>query len=240
MHRFRVDLLSNSQTILISDAGQLHHLKDVLRLSTGDEITLFDGSGCECFCEISRFNEQGVTLNVKSRKQNDRPKFMLTVACAVPKKGMDEIIDKLTQLGVDTVVPMLTERVVMRSNGERDMARLERWRRLARVASEQSQRSHVPEVQALTSFETVLANSNKFDLKLIPNLNGKRKNLHDVVTGSSNNILVLVGPEGDFTPGEVESAVQTGFVPISLGSLVLRVDTAAIAAAACIMMLVGK
>ena len=106
--------------------------------------------GRECFCTVDRFDPAGVTLIVKSRREVTRRKARLMVACALPKKGMDEIVDKLTQLGVDSIVPMRTERVVVRLTEEAARAKVERWRRLARAAAEQSQRIDVPEVGQVT------------------------------------------------------------------------------------------
>lgn len=236
MHRFRTGDISGGDIISISDISQIHHLKDVLRLAAGDEIIVFDDT-CECRCTIDHLNKQEVVLRINSRKDTGQPEMKLTIACALPKKGMDEIIDKLTQLGVDTIIPMRTERVVVKLNEERDRERVGRWRRLTQSAAEQSQRSNIPEVKGITEFSEVIAGSADYDLKLIPNLEGERKRLGEVITGSqSGSVIVLIGPEGDFTPEEVKKAVNAGFIPVSLGSLVLRVDTAAVAAAAFIRM----
>jgi 16S rRNA (uracil1498-N3)-methyltransferase len=240
MPRFKVESITEDNVILLDDPGQVHHLRDVLRLNTGDEVTIFDYSGCECQCSISRFDEKNVTLTVKSRKQASLLKVRMTVACALPKKGLDDIVDKLTQLGVRTIIPMITERVVVRMEGRAAQAKLNRWGRLAQIAAEQSQRGDVPEIQSITEFKEVIERSKGYDLKLIPNLGGDRKNLNEIVTNASfDSILILIGPEGDFTAEEVDTAVRAGFIPISLGSLVLRVDTAAVAVAAYIRMATG-
>jgi 16S rRNA (uracil1498-N3)-methyltransferase len=239
MHRFRTGQIPGGETISISNTSQIHHLKDVLRLMAGDEITVFDDTW-ECRCTIEHYDRQEMMLRINSRQKISQPKIRVTVACALPKKGMDEIIDKLTQLGVDTIIPMQTERVVVKLDEKRDRVRVGRWRRLAQSAAEQSQRSSIPEVKGITEFGDVIAGTDDYDLKLIPNLEGVRKRLGDVIDGfHSGNILVLIGPEGDFTPEEVKQAVQAGFIPVSLGSLVLRVDTAAVAAAAYIRMAIG-
>ncbi len=232
MHRFRTGDISVSDTIVINEINQIHHLKDVLRLAAGEEITVFDDTW-ECRCTIDHFEKQAVVLRINSRMKTSQPKVKLTISCALPKKGMDEIIDKLTQLGVATIIPMRTERVVVKLNEERDRERVGRWRRLAQSAAEQSQRSSIPEVKGITEFSEVITSADDYSLKLIPNLEGERKRLGEVITGSqSGSVIVLIGPEGDFTPEEVKKAVNAGFIPVSLGSLVLRVDTAAVAVAA--------
>ena len=232
MHRFRVEHIGDGDGIWLGDAGQVHHLKDVLRLAAGDEIEVFDDGGQECLCTVDRLERASVTLSVKSRRVPSSRRARLMVACSLPKKGMDEIVDKLTQLGVDSIVPMRTERVVVKLGEEAARARVERWRRLARAAAEQSQRSDVPEVGPVTDFGQIVSLAGGFDLKLIPTVSGDRKTLEEAVDElRPASILVLIGPEGDFTEQEVEMGRKAGFLPVSLGDRTLRVDTAAIAVA---------
>ena len=157
----------------------------------------------------------------------------LTIACAIPKSsGMDDVIDQLTQLGVERIIPMMTERVVVKLDESKKSARLERWLKIAESASAQSQRSDIPAIEPVTPFKEVVSNSGSYGLKLIPNLEGYRQSIQEVMRGNeTSSILVLIGPEGDFTPGEVELAIDKGFIPVSLGSTVLRVATAAVAVA---------
>jgi 16S rRNA (uracil1498-N3)-methyltransferase len=164
---------------------------------------------------------------------------LLTVACAVPKKcKIDDSIDKVTQLGVYRIIPLATERVIVKFEKNKEDSRLVRWRRIALSASQQSQRNSLPIVDPLTDIKVLLSNVRDFDLKLIPTLGGKRKDLSEVIVENKvKNILVLIGPEGDFTENEVSLAISSGCIPISLGDLVLRVDTAAIAVASFIKLL---
>jgi 16S rRNA (uracil1498-N3)-methyltransferase len=237
MHRVLIDAIPNGESIVISDPNQVHHIKDVLRLTSDEKITVFDGRGGECQCTIHQLKPKSVILEITTRKEAKLRKVKLTVACALPKKGLDDIIDKLTQLGVSRIIPMLTERVVVRIEERNLQTRLNRWQRLARVAAEQSQRSDVPEVQTITEFGDIISRAETYDLKLIPNLTGDRKSLNQIVPGKSfSSILILIGPEGDFTQQEVEAAIRSGFIPVSLGDLVLRVDTAAVAVASYIRM----
>jgi 16S rRNA (uracil1498-N3)-methyltransferase len=230
MHRVRVESTGDGNTILLRLASQVHHLRDVLRLTVGESVTVFDDVGSECLCTVEHIGRESVGLTVRARNSHVVRGARLTVAVAVPKKGMDEIIDKLTQLGVESIIPMRTERVVVRLSGEGAVGKADRWRRLAQAAAEQSQSSRVPEVRPVTDFETVLAVP--ADLRLIPHLCGDRKTLTEALgRQTSGSILVLIGPEGDFTDAEVRLALQYGFVPVSLGPQVLRVDTAAIAVA---------
>jgi len=236
MHRFYVGQKIDNDAISISDAEQLHYLKDVLRLKVNDEVIIFDGKGNEYVCSITGLNRKQVVFTVKASKRTESKKFKLTVACAIPKMAkMDEIINNLTQLGVDCIIPMETDRVIVKLDNSKKEARLKRWRKIAQSAAQQSQRGSMPLIEPITRIETVLSRSQDFDLKLIPTLSGERKHLKEVLAESKpGNILVLIGPEGDFTPQEIERAKSAGFIPISLGDSVLRVETAAIAVASFI------
>ncbi len=230
MHRFYIAREIDGDTVSISDEEQLHHIRDVLRLKANDEIIIFDSRGDECTCLITRIDKGQTVLTVQSKKRAGDKRVKITVACAMPKAGMGEIIDNLTQLGVDGIIPMETERVIVRLDDSRKEARLKRWRKIARSASQQSQRNTVPLIWPVTSIEGVIEQSQDFDLKLVPTLSGDRKHINELFTRPGpGNILVLIGPEGDFTPEEIGLAKSAGFIPVSLGDSVLRVGTAAIA-----------
>lgn len=233
MHRFFIEQKPVNNSILISDAEQLHHIREVLRLKIGDDITVFDGAGNEYLCAIQKLDKKQALLAIKERNLSVRKPVSVTIACAIPKQTrMDDIVDKLTQLGIDVIIPMETERVIVRLDEKKKAARLLHWRKIARSAAQQSQRSSIPLVEPVSSLRDVLTRSPDFDLKLIPTLAGEKKHLREVLADARpHSILVLIGPEGDFTPEEVELAQSEGFLPVSLGNNVLRVDTAAIGVA---------
>ncbi|MCX5696547.1 MAG: RsmE family RNA methyltransferase [Candidatus Omnitrophica bacterium] len=225
-------------TIVISDNKKLHYLKDVLRLKKGEELTAVDENETAYCAVAEKITARGIILRIKK----ERPKCMkqsrlrLTIACAIPKKTrMDDIVDKLTQLGVDCIIPMFTERVIVKLDGSAAEARFARWQKVAQSASQQSQRISQPVVEKIKKIEEVIENSNSFDLKLIPALIGERRVLKEILDrGGYKNILVLIGPEGDFTPEELALAMRKGFIPVTMGEQVLRVETAAVAAASFI------
>ncbi|MDO8567142.1 MAG: RsmE family RNA methyltransferase [Dehalococcoidales bacterium] len=230
MNRFYLRQNITGDSITISDADQLHHIKDVLRSKAGDEVAVFDGSGVEYLCSIEKLSLREAVLAIKSKRPAGSPPVKITVACAIPKKtSMDDIIDSLTQLGVDRIIPMETERVIVKLDEAKKSARLERWRKIAQSAAEQSHRSTLPQVDPVSPFESVISGCRDFDVKLIPTLPASRPIREIVAAAKPQSIIVLIGPEGDFTPQEVESALKAGFVPVSLGGTVLRVGTAAVA-----------
>ena len=232
MHRFFVRQVLEDENIILSDPAQLHHMRDVLRLAAGEEVIMCDDAGNECICSISRITADSIYLQIKEKTAQHHSEIKVTVACAIPKKGkMDDIVDKLTQLGVEGVIPMQTARVVALPSETARTGKQERWQRIARAASQQSQRDRVPHISPIIDFETVLLNSRDYDLKLILTLENDAQNIRSIIADTKPaQILLLVGPEGDFTREEVGSARESGFISTSLGTHVLRVETAAVAA----------
>ncbi|HLD82676.1 MAG TPA: RsmE family RNA methyltransferase [Candidatus Omnitrophota bacterium] len=238
MHRFYCPSQNISGGLItISDKEQTHHLKDVLRLKVNDKAAIFDDKGNEYVCLLRELLKDKVILEIKSKKLAVRPgKVKLTIACAIPKKSkMDDIIDKLTQLGVDRIIPLETERVIVRWNEAKKTLQRQRWEKVALAAAKQSQRSALSVIEPIQDIKEVLSKAQEFDLKLIPALIGRRRPLKEILAkGKPKNILVFIGPEGDFAPDEVALAGKYGCIPVSLGELVLRVETAAVAVASFI------
>ncbi len=215
--------------IIISDLNELHHLKDVLRFKSGEKAAIFDDIGNDYSAKlenISATTAEFLVLEKKSRP--DAPKIWIAIACAIPKKSkIDDIIDKFTQLGVDRIIPLISERVIVKLDEDKGLKRHKRWVNIALTASKQSQRSSVPVVDPVTPFKELIDRSKEFDLKLIPNLLGERKALKEVFgKAKPKKVLILIGPEGDFTVKEIAAAIQAGFIPVTFGDQVFRVETA--------------
>ncbi len=250
MHRiscYTSDILVDK--IVICDQEQLHHLKNVLRFKKGEKVMAFDEKGNLYACVIAEIKDK-ISLDIVNEVfAEKRSGIKLTLACAIPKKSrFDDIVDKLVQLGVHRIIPLKTERVIVKLDKHKVALRLERWKKIILSASKQSQRNDLAVIDSVKSLKEVIAGCAEFDLKLIPHLEGKRRSLKDVLdkffkdgvmlNGHKNriahNIIVLIGPEGDFSAQEVNSAKAAGFIPVTLGDLVLRVDNAATAVASFI------
>jgi len=235
MNRFFVGKINPKDGfIIVSDHTQLHHLRNVLRIKPREQVAVFDGSGNEYITAVTEIAPGAAKLEIKEKRPACEPGIKITVACAIPKKvKMDDIVDKLTQLGVQRLIPLQTERVIVRLDKQKRAQRLLRWQNIALSAAKQSQRSRLPEIDPITEFKDAVLAGKGFDLKLIPTLEGQRKNLKEIFSdfsGKIENVMLLIGPEGDFTADEVALAKESGFLPVSFGYQVLRVDTAAIAA----------
>lgn len=192
------------------DEGDRHHLERVLRLAPGDVVTVADGHGAWRPCRF------GVGLEPLAEIVVDpMPLPTVTIAFAVVKGDRPEwTVQKLTELGVDVLVPMLTERSVVRWTAERAERHLGRLRRVAREAAMQSRRSRLPRIEAVASFADVVSRPGA----LLAAPGGRAPARGDAV--------VLIGPEGGWTDAELASAPDT----VGLGPTVLRAETAAVAA----------
>lgn len=238
MRRFFSDSKNiTKENILITDKEQIHHIKDVLRLAPDDEIVIVDEKGREYCSIIEKLLPSSVVAKIKNVNRTVLCwKTSLTIACALPKgQRIDDIIDKLSQLGVDRIIPMLTEHVVVKLDEHKKILRQRRWEKIALNSAKQSQRNSIMVIDSVKMMTEVLSLARGFDLKLIPTLTGKRQSLKEVFNKyQPKNILVFIGPEGDFSHSELELAKQSGCVPVSLGRLVLRVETAAVSVASFI------
>lgn len=234
MHRFYCPNTDFSPTkISIVDPGEIHHLTRVLRLSFGDKIEIFNGKGDEIFGVIESVSVDEVQVLVIERRSETKTSAVITLACAVPKKAKFEwIIEKCTELGVDEIIPMRTARTEVIIKEDRMERKSNRYQTVAVNAAKQSARSTVPVVHPQRPFKDVIASFDEGSLRIIFALSGERKSIRDVLPDSRqfSRIVYLVGPEGDFTPKELESAIAAGFIPVTLGETTLKVDTAAIMA----------
>ncbi len=232
MNRFYCNISDvRGEKIIISDPGQVHHIKDVLRFEAGEKAVIFDNQGNVYTSRLENISEKKAEFRVEAKKHKvDFKRAVIAVACAIPKKEkIDDIIDKLTQLGVDRIIPLISERVIVKMDKAKRAQRWNRWEKIVLSASKQSQRNSVPIIEPVTDFAELIGRAREFDLKLIPNLLGERKSLKGCLSGKKpESVLVLIGPEGDFTPEEVNSAVKAGFIPVTFGDFVFRVETAAI------------
>ncbi len=226
-------IIPKDKFIIFNEPDQLHHLKDVLRVKVGEKVAVFDNLGQEYMTRVCEIRSQDLKLGIIAKKTRQDMGLEITVACAIPKQvKFDDIVDKLTQLGVSVIIPLYTQRVIVRLDAERKISRTLRWEKIALSAAKQSQRNMLTLVKPVMDFKDALVAAQTFDLKLIPTLEGNRESLKVIfkkLDVKIKRVIVFIGPEGDFTLEEIAAAKAAGFLPITLGQQVLRVDTAAIA-----------
>lgn len=234
MHRFYCPNTDFSpQRITLKNPGEIHHLKNVLRMVPGDELVLFNGQGDEVLAKIESISAIEAQVVIIRRQEKKLAGVSIILACAVPKKAKFEtIIEKCTELGVDEIIPMRTERTEVILTEEKQDRKNVRYQSVAINAAKQSARTTIPTVHQQKSLKTVLSSFDDKACRIIPCLSGERKSIKEVLAGSRScqQVVILIGPEGDFTPQELRISIQAGFVPVTLGETILKVDTAAITA----------
>ena len=241
MYRFYCQLADFSKSsVVITDTHEIHHIKDVLRLKKGSLIQIFNGQSQQADTVIEEIKESAISLRVQCIKQGKEVQAHIILACAPPKKGkLEFIIEKCTELGVDDIIPLKTKRTEVVFNEDRMAGKLSRFEAVAINAAKQSKRIKVPQIYPMTSLPQVLKNLDPNGVHLIPSLHNHPQHISDVLikAGKDKPVTVFIGPEGDFTPDEVELAIKHGCIPVSLGDTVLKVETAAIATVALVKFL---
>jgi len=232
MHRCYIDPADWNDSEMTLTAEERHHLSDVLRAEEGDTVAVFDGKGREATARIESHGSKTV-LRVLKLESNPRPAFSLTLIQALPKgKKMDLIVEKATELGVSAIHPVITERTIVRLDDNQRKERGERWQRIALNASRQCGTSWVPDVKPVSDFTAAVKECGDFDFVVVGSLQADTGQIHSVVDRvrdkKPRRVAAIIGPEGDLTLNELNEASSAGAVPVSFGSLVLRVETAAL------------
>ncbi len=222
-----IDLEAQS---LVLDGEEFHHLVRVLRKKTGESIFVTDGSGLCCEVSISDVGKTSLKGEILSHRSADRPKTGVAVALSLLKvpQRFEFFLEKATELGVSTIIPMITARTLSQVSGEKVQNKLNRWRTIVLSAARQSKRYYLPQLCEPLSFRKVIALPG-YDFKLIP-YEGSESPPRVECCGKQS--IFLIGGEGGFTAGEVQEARSEGFCAISLGKTILRAETAGIFAVA--------
>ncbi len=231
--RLFVDASQLRAGALVLEGDEHHYLSKVRRVSEGDVVTLFDGTGRQAQATLTAIGLAQSELEVDAPQLMPMPSFGLTVAPALIKgERMDLAVTKLVELGVRSIRPMTTERTIVRLKSERAAARHKRFESLAVAAARQCQSPHPSTISPIAAFAEVAKAEAGQPLKLMPCLSQETIPLTEAMpTGDLRSAVVLIGPEGGFTEQEVGLAQSEGYVPVSLGPRTLRAETACIAVA---------
>jgi 16S rRNA (uracil1498-N3)-methyltransferase len=222
--------------------GQAHHVARVLRLASGDALTLFNGDGAEYDAVVARVAGDAVTVRVGDARGCSRESPLEIVLGQALSSGerMDYTVQKAVELGVAAIQPLAAARSVVRLTGERAEKRVAHWQAVVVSACEQSGRNRVPPVAPVAELAAWLARpaaGGAGALRLLLSPAGATR-LRDLPQPAAS-IMLLAGPEGGFTPEEEAAARHCGFTPVRLGPRVLRTETAAVAALAALQALWG-
>jgi 16S rRNA (uracil1498-N3)-methyltransferase len=245
MHRFFIPSDWVDRDRVVIKGRQVHQLRDVLRLGIGDRIVVLDNTGREYEIELDDVVRGHVAGVVRRTSLVVEPRTSVTVYQALLKGSKFEfIIQKCTELGVARFVPMLCERCAAREISGVSASKLERWRRIILEAAEQSGRGKLPMLEPVVPFEQACQSAVGFSL--LPweeeKTLGLRAPLQDEINhrGDLLSVNLFIGPEGGFTPSEVDFARNCGIAPVTLGSRVLRAETAGLVAASAVFYECGE
>jgi 16S rRNA (uracil1498-N3)-methyltransferase len=246
MRRFFVDPENFSGNTAFLYGSEAHHIATVLRLTAGTRITLFDGSGSLYEAQIKKVSPKKIETTIESITpyipiaQEQQSNVHLGQAIIKGKK-MDFIVQKATELGIACLHPFISTYCAVKKTPE---SRAERWTKIAQEACKQCNRPVIPHIHPPVDFTTFLESAAKspYDLKLLFWEEEHQNSLGGILKQYSgiHSVLLLIGPEGGFSPAEAEQALADGFLPVTLGNKILRAETAALTALAVLQYELGN
>ena len=242
MTRFFVapDELNKKFTVLSGENAA--HAK-VLRLKVGEQVLLCDGEGRECLCTVSDVAPSAISLVVEAAKEStSEPNVAVSVYMAFPKADkLEHVIQKATELGAFEIVAFPSARCVSKPDEKSLAKKQERWQKIAASAAEQSGRGKIPQVVVLGSYKEALARGAQADKAILFYENERATTLKmALVQGAYQSVAILTGPEGGLEEREVAQAKDAGFQICTLGSRILRCETAPLCALSAIMYASGE
>ena len=235
MHRFYLPPQAIREGRLRLCDAEAHHALHVVRVRIGERVIVMDGAGHELLCDVTGTGRHHVDLALRQSSDLPRLPYRLTLIQAIAKaRSMDLIIQKATELGAARIVPILSERSVARPEAEESARVVDKWRAVAIEALKQCGAPWLPEIEAPATPSAFLATQPRFSLMLLASLQPGARHPREHLRAARqdgpappDDVAVWVGPEGDFTPAELQSIQSAGALPITLGPLVLRSETAA-------------
>lgn len=229
----------------VSVTGSLHrHLCASLRMQPGEELWLALPSQRRFRVRVARLDRQSLTADILDERAippQTHPQVDLALAVLKGEK-MDWVVQKSTELGVRSITPLLSERTIARAQPTRYPKQVERWQRIVLEAAQQAERWDIPRVESPQRFETYHRRPADHQARLILCERSRARSLSSVVLPSepASALVLLVGPEGGWSPNEVEAAVAQGHLPVSLGDRILRAETAVLAALSIVQSRLGN
>ena len=245
MHRFFAEPGQIGEKEIVITGADVNHIRNVLRMRTGEEVLIADGRGAEYRCKLTDLSENEVRAQILWKLDgNAELASAVTLFQGLPKSDkMDLIVQKCVELGVDRIVPVSTKRAVVKLDAKKEETRLKRWNTISESAAKQSGRGVIPEVSGVMSCGKALEEAKKLEVLLIPyeraeHMAETRRVMGEIRPGQS--VGIFIGPEGGFEESEVEEAVAAGAKAITLGKRILRTETAGLAVMAMLSYLLEE
>ncbi len=239
MHRFFFNKKDIKENKIYITGNEAKHIINVLRLKVNDKIILCDGVGKDYCVMISSIEKESLKVKILSTEASvGEPCIDIVIYQSIPKSTkMDYIIQKCTEIGVKGIVPVYSARTIVKlESEERERKKVERWQKIAYEAAKQSGRGRIPVISMPLKFENALRDSMERDLTLIPYEEEKTVSFKEVLKSKNpKNIGIFIGPEGGFEEDEIESAINSNAKTVTLGSRILRTETAGLVVLSCIL-----
>lgn len=231
--------MSLDRIVLTGDNAQ--HAK-VLRLKAGEEVLLCDGEGNECLCRVVEIDARQLTVVVNSRRESStEPTVCVSVYMAFPKADkLEHVIQKATELGAYEIVAFPSARCISKPDEKSLAKKVERWQKIAASAAEQSGRGRIPQVLTLPSYKAALERAAQADKAFLFYENEHSTTLRMALAGEYRSVSLLTGPEGGLEESEVKQAIDAGLQVCTLGSRILRCETAPLCALSAVMFDAGE
>jgi len=238
MHRFYIAPETWNSVAPMLSGSEAHHARQVLRMKAGEKLVLFDGQGREITAEIVDLSGDEIRLRKLHDAETPPLQCRIVLGQAIPKgKNMELIVQKAVEIGAAEIGPIISDRTIVQVDSENAAQKQSKWQQIAIEAAKQCGQNWLPRVHTPRKLAELfsLASEQSFDLRLIGSLQPDAKPLKKILADYSReyehrprSVLMLIGPEGDFTPAELSLARRHGCQPITLGPIILRVETAAI------------
>lgn len=233
MHTFYVSRPQINDDTVTVVGQEHHHLRNVIRLKTGDNIRIIDGEGTVITATITKIGSDLTDVIIEELKYHKYSTPTINLFQGLPKHDkMDLILQKTTELGVSQFFPMITERTLQKPSNNR----IERWERIILSATKQCGRPWLPNLNEIQILKDCINTAQSCDLSLVLSEKENKQHIQSLLRNKPEirSIALLIGPEGGFTESEVNIATEMGIIPVTIGSNIMRTETAAIAGVAMV------
>ena len=230
---------------LIITGDDVNHMKNVLRMRSGEAFTAADENGVFYHCEVDTLDKQEVTAKIMWKEQGTSElSSKLYLFQGLPKSDkMEMIIQKAVELGAYEIVPVATKRAIVKLDAKKEASKIKRWQAIAEGAAKQSGRMIVPQISGVKTFQEALKMAQALDINIIPyecarGMDDTREIFGNIKPGMS--VGIFIGPEGGFEESEVEAAKALDVKPVTLGKRILRTETAGLTTLSILMYLLEE
>lgn len=216
------------------------HASQVLRIRTGEELLISDGTGKDYRCRVMAVEKEEMLADVlNAEEERELPASLILYQSLIKGEKMEWLIQKAVELGAGRIVPVISENTVVKLEKKKEESRRQRWQAIAQSAAKQSKRSKIPEIGQILTLKEALREAGRCDIRLFAyeheeGMSGTARELEK--TGAGKEIAVFIGPEGGYSPREAELARESGCSLVSLGKRILRAETAGLALLSVLML----